>query len=110
MRGRHDGAGNGRTSAGREPGMLAGAIEGLLASFGVDSEDTQQTVEVTIAQVLSARGHDRVEVVGLRWGELTVAADRTSAQLLRFDLQMVHEQLRAELDDCPVERIRIVTR
>lgn len=70
---------------GRAPvGNAGAALAGLLAGLGVADTRTRATVQGSVEEFLAEKGM-RAQVVGLRYGMLTVAAEPAEAHLLGFE-------------------------
>ena len=71
-------------TAGTSSSNLSSAVYSLLATFGVRNASVQDQVTELVKAHLDERSLD-VHVVGLRYGELTLAADVVVAALLRYE-------------------------
>lgn len=67
---------------------LNSSLQDLLGRFGVEKADTIDSVMQYAEEVLRRRGHE-ARVVGLRHGELRIAADGSGAKLLDWDIDQV---------------------
>jgi hypothetical protein len=71
---------------------MAAATAALLHALGVQPADERDELAATFERLAAERGHD-ASVVGLRYGVLTVQATPMAATLLRYDLDLLFEQL-----------------
>lgn len=76
------------TVEGMQEGRLNSSLQDLLGRFGIEKADTIDSVVHYADEVLQQRGH-AASVVGLRHGELRIAADGTGARLLDWDIDQV---------------------
>ena len=84
------------TSTRREPvaGNAAAGLNNLLASLGVTTTKTRDSIEDSITDLLAERGLPAT-VVELKWGTLILSAPASIAHLLRFDRDEILAALNA---------------
>jgi hypothetical protein len=73
-------------------GNALGGLSNLLANLGLNDSETRDSVEVTIAAELEARGYDAT-VGKLQYGRLRLDASPQTATLLRYDLDALTRAL-----------------
>jgi hypothetical protein len=87
---------------------IATDVATMLSALGIVTSDTRDDLERVCLEELTARGHV-ADVVGVRYGVVTVRCAPGPAGLLRWDVDSILAAIQARTSE-PVRRIVIHTR